>query len=299
MAFGLLNIDKPTGMTSHDVVNIVRKKTKVSKVGHAGTLDPAASGVLVLCIGQATRLSEYVMNHLKLYEAEITLGATSTTYDAEGEISEGDGREIGRDEFESVLPPFKGAIQQVPPMYSAIKQGGEKLYEKARRGEDVEREPRDVTIYRLSVEDFSYPTARITVRCTPGTYIRSLAHDIGAVLGVGGYLSGLRRIASGENFTVANAITLDDLDAAIAAGTWEEHLFSARAGLSQFPYIELNNQQEAVVRNGGRIPLDISNAGPIQAWTDEGLFVAIMSRVDPDEDNWKPDKVFTVGLDEE
>jgi len=294
--FGLLNIDKPAGFTSHDIVNLVRKGTGVKKVGHAGTLDPAATGVLILCLGAATRLSEYIMDHTKTYQAVIRLGITTDTYDAEGAVTGENNAPITREQFEAVLPTFKGAIQQVPPMYSAIKQNGEKLYEKARRGEEVEREPRAVSIYRLQLDSFMYPDAIITVRCTPGTYIRSLAHDIGAALGVGAHMSGLIRLAAGENFTISNAVSWRELQAAIQDGTWQKYLISVRAGLSQLPYIELNNQQEAIVRNGGAIQLGISNRGLIQAWTDEGVFVAIMSRQGEDDASaeWKPDKVFNL-----
>ena len=236
------------------------------------------------------------MGHTKTYQAIIKLGESTDTYDSEGEITSRDDTPIQREQFEAVLPQFKGAIQQIPPMYSAIKQDGEKLYEKARRGEEVEREARDVTIYRIQVDSFVYPETIVTIRCTPGTYIRSIAHDIGQALGVGAHLGGLIRIASGENFTTGNAVPLRILEKDMANGTWQKHLISVREGLSQLPYIELNNQQEAIVRNGGIIQLGISNRGPIQAWTDEHVFVAIMSR-QGDEDasaEWKPDKVFHV-----
>jgi tRNA pseudouridine55 synthase len=159
----------------------------------------------------------------------------------------------------------------------------------------VERDPRPVTIYRLQVDSFVYPEAIVTVRCSPGTYIRSLAHDIGAVLGVGAHMSGLIRIASGDNFTISNAVPLRKLEKAMQDGTWQQHLLSVRLGLSQMPYIELNNQQEAIARNGGFIQLGISNRGLIQAWTDEGVFIGIMSRHGEDDATaqWKPDKVFS------
>ncbi len=297
MTFGLLNIDKPLGMTSHDVVNRVRKLTGVKKVGHAGTLDPAATGVLVLCLGKATRLSEYIMGHIKTYQAVVHFGASSSTYDAEGEITPvPDAQPFSRAEVEAALGAFKGVQQQIPPMYSAIKQGGEKLYEKARRGEEVTREPRQVTIYKLSLESFIYPEAIVTVRCTPGTYIRSLAHDIGAYMGQAAYLDGLVRTASGDNFTLSNAVPLRQLQADIEAGTWQRHILSVRAGLSQLPYIELNNQQADTVRQGGALRLGISNRGPIQVWTHDGDFVGVMRREGDDDDDaiWKPEKVFGV-----
>lgn len=295
--FGLLNIDKPLGLTSHDVVNRVRRWTGVKKVGHAGTLDPLATGVLVLCLGPATRLSEYIMGHTKTYRAEVRLGQATSTYDAEGEITSSNDSPITQEQVEAALPQFKGYIKQVPPMYSAIKQDGQKLYDLARRGEEVEREPRDVTIYRLQIEAFEYPNMTLLVRCSAGTYIRSLAHDLGTVLGVGAHLSGLRRVASGENFTVDNAITLEELEPLSKDGTWQDKLMSVRAGLSHMPYIELNNQQEKVIRNGGKIKLGISNRGLIQGWTDEGMFVGVLTRQGDEDDSqaeWKAEKVFNL-----
>ncbi len=295
MTFGLLNIDKPAGWTSHDVVNRVRRSTGVKKVGHAGTLDPTATGVLVLCLGKATRLSEYIMGHTKTYQAIVRFGATSTTYDAQGEITpSSEAMPFSRVELEAQLSGFTGHIQQVPPMYSAIKQGGEKLYEKARRGEEVERAAREVTIYKLTLESFVYPEAIITVRCSPGTYIRSVAHDLGQVMGQGAYLDGLVRTASGDNFTLSNAVPWRQLEADIAAGTWQTHIMSVRAGLSQLPYIELNNQQAATVRQGGPLQLGISNRGPVQVWTHDGDFVGIMAREGEADDQavWRPEKVF-------
>lgn len=295
-AFGLLNIDKPSGVTSHDVVDVVRKGTGVSKVGHAGTLDPMATGVLVLCVGSATRLSEYIMGHTKTYLATVQLGQTTTTYDAEGSITSENATPISRDEFERALPSFKGYIKQVPPMYSAVKVGGEKLYDKARRGEDIERDARDVAIYRVQVEKYEYPEAVLLVRCSPGTYVRSLAHDIGQVLEVGAHLSGLRRLSSGENFTVDNAVTLDDFEQAIAHGIWQDYLLDVSLGLSQLPRIELNQHQENLIRNGQFVNLEISNQGPVQAWANNGDFIGILSRRG-DDDEWKPDKVFNNNQD--
>ena len=296
MAFGLLNIDKPSGMTSQDVVSIVRRETRIKKIGHAGTLDPLATGVLVLCVGAATRLSEYVMGQNKVYRAGIRLGQTTDTYDADGEIIAENETSITRDQFEDTLQGFLGNIEQVPPMYSAIKVGGEKLYEKARRGEVIERKPRPVTIYRLNIEAFDFPNATVTVHCTKGTYIRSLAHDIGEALGVGAHLTQLRRMANGENFTVEHAVTLEDFRAAVEDGTWQDHLLDVSLALSHMPRIELNNQPEKLVRNGGFVKLGINNGGPVQAWTDEGIFIGIL--VPHGEDNgetiWKPEKIFNL-----
>ncbi len=196
--FGFLNIDKPLGLTSHDVVARVRRNLNVKKVGHAGTLDPLATGVLVVCVGAATRLSEYVMNTTKRYEALVHLGVETETYDAEGAIvAEQAVNHVTQTDVEQALTTFLGPIDQLPPIYSAIKQGGRKLYEIARAGETAELQPRHVTIYALDILDWQPPFVRIAVTCSAGTYIRSLAHDLGAALGVGGSLDGLTRTASG------------------------------------------------------------------------------------------------------
>lgn len=301
MAFGLLNIDKPSGMTSHDVVARVRRWTGEKRVGHAGTLDPMATGILVLCLGAATRLSEYIMGIPKTYQATIRLGQTTDTYDAEGQILSENETPISRAEFKVILPRFEGAIDQVPPMYSAIKQGGEKLYEKARRGEEVERDPRAVTIYNIELEEFAYPQARITVRCSSGTYIRSLAHDIGAALGVGAHVSALRREKIGKNFTLTGAIPLAQFAELVQQNRWKSYLMDVSLGLDRLPRIELNNQPESVVRNGGFIRLGISNTGPIQAWSDEGVFIGILVPHGEEEGEtiWKPEKIFNLQEEEE
>ncbi|MFN8528211.1 MAG: tRNA pseudouridine(55) synthase TruB [Anaerolineae bacterium] len=192
--FGFFNIDKPLRRTSHDIVADVRRGLGIKKVGHAGTLDPLATGVLIVCVGGATRLSDYVMHSTKAYRARVTLGTITTTYDAEGEIVEQKPfTHITREDVLHVLPRFTGAIEQVPPMYSAIKQDGRKLYDLARAGVDVERPARPVTIQALELVEWGLPEFRDRCDVQRGTYIRSLAYDIGAALGVGAYMSGLRR----------------------------------------------------------------------------------------------------------
>lgn len=295
MAFGLLNIDKPSGLTSHDVVQQLRRLTRLRRIGHTGTLDPLATGVLVLCLGRATRLVEYIQHQPKLYQATLRLGQSTSTYDAEGEIVAEDTRPIQRAALEAALPAFRGHLQQIPPMYSAIKIGGEKLYQKARRGEDIERPARAVSIFRLHLDAFDYPYATLTVRCSAGTYIRSLAQDLGQALGVGAHLTALRRLAVGENFTVENAVTLEAFAADAAAGRWQQHLLDVSLGLSQLPRLELENHSEKVLRNGGFIALGIHNRSPVQAWSDEGEFIGVLEPYGPNEAGdmlWKASKIF-------
>jgi len=193
---GLLVADKPARMTSHDAVAICRKRLGERKIGHAGTLDPDATGVLILGVGRATRLLQYLEALDKTYVATFVLGIETDTQDAAGAVvATADAGHVARGDVEAVLPSFRGDIEQVPPMVSAIKIGGEALYKKARRGETVERPPRPVTIHELELTGFDPPTIR--VRCSKGTYIRTLVHDIGRALGVGAHVATLRRTAVG------------------------------------------------------------------------------------------------------
>ena len=207
-------VDKPAGMTSHDAVSVVRKRLGEKRVGHAGTLDPDATGVLVLGLGRATRLMRFIEVHEKEYVAGVTFGEETTTQDASGEIvATADASQLTREDVERAATLFVGEIEQVPPMVSAVKVGGERLYKKARRGEDVERAPRRVQIDEISVEDFepgSRARSRLRVRCSRGTYIRTLAHDLGRALEVGGHVATLRRIRVGT-FGESTAVALDGI----------------------------------------------------------------------------------------
>jgi tRNA pseudouridine55 synthase len=234
---GIFNVDKPAGMTSHDVVAHVRRLLRTgtsqaastqnskSKVGHAGTLDPMATGVLPIVVGKATRLVEYLADADKAYRATIFLGATSDTYDREGVITPTpDATMPTREIVETALEAFRGDIEQLPPMHSAIKVGGQKLYELARKGVEIARQPRHVAITCLDLEEYNAPNLQLFVECSKGTYIRSLAHDLGAMLGTGAYLTALQRTRHGP-FTLEGAITLGGLAAAFEEGTWQESLF--------------------------------------------------------------------------
>ena len=211
---GLLLVDKPAGMTSSDVVVAVRRMFRLRKVGHAGTLDPQATGLLLLLVGRGTKFCTSLMGGDKTYEGTLRLGAATTTQDAEGEVVSGsDPSGVARERLEAlVASDFTGDIFQTPPMVSAIKVNGVPLYKMARKGEGVAREPRLVHVFSFRIDDFALPDVRFTVRCTKGTYVRTLCHDIGAALGCGGHLAALRRTRSGR-FSVADAIALDDLRA--------------------------------------------------------------------------------------
>jgi tRNA pseudouridine55 synthase len=209
---GILIIDKPAGMTSHDVVDELRRAFGWRKVGHAGTLDPLATGVLVILVGQATRAQARFLNDDKEYQGRIVFGAETSSHDAEGEVvarCEGP-HGVTREALEAALAHFRGEIRQLPPMVSAVKHKGKPLYKYARKGEEVAREERPVTIHRLDLVSFEGDEAEIVVRCSKGTYVRTLAHDIGKRLGPGAYLKTLRRTRSGA-FAVADARALPDV----------------------------------------------------------------------------------------
>lgn len=209
--FGFVNINKPKGMTSHDVVANVRRLTGIRQIGHTGTLDPFAEGVLPICIGRATRLIEYLEED-KAYLATVQFGSNTDTYDIDGQVTQTFDKKVTREEIEAILDDFRGEIEQMPPIYSAIKVNGKKLYEYARKGEEVEIKPRSVVIEKLELVDFdaAAQTAQLEVKCSKGTYIRSLAFDIGKKLDAGAHLSALVRTQAGR-FKLENSITLQKL----------------------------------------------------------------------------------------
>ena len=251
---GVLNIDKPQGITSHDVVARVRRLTGIRRVGHAGTLDPLATGVLLVCVGPATRFIEYPQQGKKIYETTIRLGEETDTYDAEGRVvATAPVPDFSVEELERTLDAFRGEIMQTPPMYSAIKQGGKPLYQLARAGKEVERPPRPVTIYDITILQWRNPDLTLRITTSPGVYIRSIAHDLGQALGVGGHVRALRRIASGA-FRVEDAVTLTALEA--AGKDWPRYLHGLRGALSMLPPIILTAEQARRFRHGQRIPLE-------------------------------------------
>lgn len=212
--FGCLNIYKPAGLTSHDVVAVLRRKTKIKQIGHTGTLDPFAEGVLPICIGKATRLIEFLPDD-KEYLATIQFGASTTTYDIEGEKTFISDKKVNKSEITEALHAFEGEISQLPPIYSAIKVKGKKLYEYARKGEEVEIEPRKVSIENIELKtlDETLQQAQVLIKCSKGTYIRSIANDLGQNLGCGGHLIKLIRTQAGK-FRIENSVQLDEIDVA-------------------------------------------------------------------------------------
>jgi len=287
-------------MTSHDVVDRVRRISGQRRVGHTGTLDPAATGVLVVCLGQATRVAEYLMASDKVYRAQICLGVSTDTHDAEGEVTATAEVDVHEDEVRRALASFIGSIQQVPPMYSALKRKGVPLYRLARRGITVEREPRSVKIHSIELLEWNPPLLTIRVKCSPGTYIRALARDLGQRLGCGAHLQSLTRLASGH-FTLEKAVSLDELAEAFAQGSWQEILHPIDEALLDFESMVVDAQTEKHIRHGQQVeasPLPPPQAGEEEesglrrAYSQTGELIAIL-RHNPQTGLWQPKKVFT------
>lgn len=293
---GILNVDKPPGVTSHDVVDTVRRLAGQRKVGHAGTLDPMATGVLLVCLGKATRVAEYLMQGRKRYRATIVLGATTDTYDAEGQItSTSDDTEFTKAEVEAALATFVGSIEQVPPMYSAIKREGQPLYRLARQGKTVERSPRPVQIDAIDLLAWTPPSLSIDVTCSPGTYVRSLAHDLGQCLGSGAYLSSLVRLASGR-FTIEDATSLDRLSEAFEHGQEDRYLLAPDEAFFDWPAVILGEEAARKLVHGQAIDLEPparegDDGAMARAYGPEGDFLAIVV-YDLASALWRPKKVF-------
>jgi tRNA pseudouridine55 synthase len=293
---GALVVDKPVGMTSHDVVQAIRNGTGLRRAGHTGTLDPRASGVLVILVGPAVRLSEYVSASDKRYQAIIRLGGTTDTFDAEGKFTPSkDPLNVTEAEFEEALKTFVGEIEQVPPAYSAVKVGGRKAYEMARKGEEVELEPRKITVHHLEVLEWTPPEVVIDVHCSSGTYVRSLANDLGQKLGCGAYLVGLRRTKSGK-FTLRDATPLRKLQEAFNAGNWYQFLIPAAEALGDWPSVELNPDEVEGVRHGHRVKAKEADTvnEKVRGVSTQGELVALMElTVQADgTKEWQPKKVF-------
>lgn len=288
---GVLVLDKPVGLTSHDIVQIIRRGTGIRRAGHTGTLDPRASGVLVVLVGPAVRLSEYVSASDKRYQATISLGSSTDTYDAEGSVTESFPiEELSEEKFDEILQQFVGEIEQVPPPYSAVKVKGRKAYEMARKGEDVELEPRVINVYSLEILEWAPPEAVIDVYCSSGTYVRSLANDLGKSLGTGAHLVGLRRTKSGR-FTLRDAVPLRRLQEAFDAGDWYNFLIPAAEALADWPMVELDPDQVELVRHGHRIPAESDQKGMARAVSMQGDLVALVE-FDEESQEWQPRKVF-------
>ncbi len=271
---GILNVDKPPGVTSHDVVGQVRRLLRQKRVGHAGTLDPDATGVLLICLGQATRLAEYLADAGKAYRAVLVLGQTTTTEDAGGVVlTETDASAVTEDALRSVLPRFVGDILQVPPMVSAVHHEGKRLYELARQGVVVERAARPVHVESIALTDFTAgarATAMLDIDCGKGTYIRTLCADIGDALGVGGHMASLRRTQVGA-FSVNEAIPLDALTAENVAA----HLHSPADALAHWPTQTASPTEMDDIAHGRALPTTLAEGTEARLLSSAGELLAL------------------------
>lgn len=295
MPSGILNIDKPLEKTSHDVVERVRELTGIRRVGHAGTLDPLATGVLLVCVGRsATRIAEFLMGEPKVYRADARLGVTTDTFDAEGEVVAESPVDVSRSDVEKVLEQFRGTIEQIPPMYSAVKHEGKPLYRLARRGVEVERPARQVEITSLRLVGWDPPACTLEMTCSAGTYVRVLVHDLGQALGCGAYVTDLTRLASGK-FRLEDAVTLDRFTQMAKKGSWPELLYPIDEALAdQFPALILNADTAWRLCSGQAIEMDEpepDDEALVRIYGPGGRFLALASYVG-DEGVWRPRKVF-------
>lgn len=270
---GVLVIDKPSGMTSFDVVQRARRALKVKKVGHTGTLDPMATGVLPLCLGEATKIAQFITESTKAYEATIQLGATTDTLDADGRIlEERPVPPMSAERLEQALEAFRGTFLQTPPMYSAVKVAGRRLYELARAGKEVERAAREVTVHELVLRDFSATQVRLSVRCSKGFFVRSLAAQLGEALGCGAHLAALRRTHSGP-FSLADAVPLAAiLETPQSAGP---RMLSMERALADLEAVTVSALDAVRVRHGGAVEVAPSVQGTVRVLGPGGELLAV------------------------
>jgi len=296
---GILNIDKPVGVTSYKTVAGIKRLVDVKRVGHAGTLDPLASGVLPVCLGRATRIVEYLNELNKVYCAEVQLGKSTDTYDAEGRITqEYDASFVTEEQIESALDTFRGEIAQKPPMYSAVKHQGKRLYEIARQGITVPRKSRKINIYRLKLKSFKKEVATLEVECSKGTYIRSLAHDLGEALGCGAHLKNLVRMSYGP-FNVRDSLSPLQVKDIFNKGRLEEIICPLDKALLHLPAVYVDSESGRFLRNGRAISLgdsivekEITKEKPYRAYVRNGCFIGLV-KTETGSDYWQPLKVFS------
>ncbi len=300
---GILNINKPQGFTSFDVVARVKRLTGERRVGHAGTLDPAATGVLPVCLGQGTRVTEFFMEAAKTYQAQIELGVATDTYDATGKVvQQEDSSGISLRQFETALASFCGLLTQTPPMYSALKHHGQRLYQLARAGITVDRKSRPIKIYRIELINWQPPAATIEVECGKGTYIRSLAHDLGQSLGCGAHLKSLIRLRCGP-FNLNDAVSMPRLEDAIRHGYWQHFVYPIDVVLQSWEAVVVDDESSQAIKNGQpwlpktgngsreiAPPTSPTSPSHCRAYTLDGSFLAVLRL---ERGQWQPKKVFS------
>ena len=271
---GIVIVDKPQGWTSQDVTARLRRVFNTRRIGHGGTLDPMATGVLPVFVGRGTRAVEFFEHAEKNYETVLKPGITTDTEDITGTVLTQQEVSLTQEQVEAVLPRFRGEILQVPPMYSALKVNGKKLYDLARKGVEVERQPRPITIYELTLLGMDSEGIRLRVHCSKGTYIRTLCKDIGEALGCGGCMASLRRVQAGE-YTAGDAVALETL---LETENPEQYLKTVDSMFARYPAITLTPKQEQRVRNGNAFSLNVE-AGTYRVYGQNGEFLAL-SQVD-------------------
>lgn len=290
---GILNTIKPAGKSSFSMVSLVRRLSGERRVGHAGTLDKAAIGVLPVCMGKATRVVEFLSDSHKIYRAEIRLGIVTDTYDSDGRVvNENEYSTIECEQLERLLPSFTGSIEQIPPMYSAIKSNGTPLHWLARAGIEVERKPRPIDIYSIDMLEWRPPFFVIDVECGKGTYIRSLAHDIGKALGCGAHLFNLVRLKNGI-FDIADGLTIEQLAEAFSGGYWRDILYPIDSVLSHLPTANVSGDTEKAIKSGVSVDLNIEKTFGVQwcrAYSEDGILIALL-RYNTQNNKWHPQKV--------
>ena len=267
---GIVIVDKPQDWTSQDVTARLRRVFNTRRIGHGGTLDPMATGVLPVFVGRATRGVEFFEHAEKTYEATLLLGTSTDTEDISGTVLQQRDVHISETEFLNILPRFRGKIMQVPPMYSALKINGQKLVDLARKGKTVERQPREIEIFQLDCVDFSGNTARLRVRCSKGTYIRTLCKDIGEALGCGGCMAALRRVQAGE-YTIAESVPLQQL---LNCAEPEKYLRPVDSLFRCYPAVTLSPKQEKCCRNGASFSIQL-DAGTYRCYGKDGEFLSL------------------------
>jgi tRNA pseudouridine55 synthase len=293
---GILNVNKPEGKTSFNVVAWLKRLTGEKRVGHAGTLDPIATGVLPICFGQATRITQFLTNSSKTYLAQIELGVTTDTFDRQGKIVERrDPGGINVTHIEEALTAFRGVIDQVPPVFSALKQGGRRCYELARAGVPIKLKSRRVEITKLELVSYQLPLIEINIDCSKGTYIRSLANDLGQYLGCGAHLKNLTRLRCGP-FSIQDALSVDQVEDAIQKDAWKKLIHPVDSPLSNWKAIIVGKKNELDIRNGRSLPLDVTylfSEEYCRAYDLDGNFLAVLHFI-PEKRLWHPEKVFSL-----
>tara|TARA_B100000686_G_scaffold352109_1_gene452965 strand:- start:53538 stop:54458 length:921 start_codon:yes stop_codon:yes gene_type:complete len=297
---GILNINKPLDVTSMNVVRIVKSFTKVKKVGHAGTLDPLATGVLPICLGQSTRVMEDILNSQKVYRVILHLGISTNTYDLEGEVlNTKDLNDINYDSFKNIISKFEGDIEQIPPMYSALKVKGERLYKLARKGINLNLKPRKVKVYSLKILNWSSPFLTLDIACGKGFYVRSFANDFGELLGCGAHINNLSRIRNGI-FSIESSVDLEDFKDRAQNGDWMNLIYSIDTVLDKLPKIIVDPKIEKIIKNGGVIPDDIyeinvPDKSKCKVYNSEGNFIGIII-FEKSLQRWKCYKNFNLAI---